>query len=192
LADAWYLDGFAPAKNPEMWQPELFQLMSRISKTGSTFATFTCAGEVRRGLQSVGFLCTKTKGFGKKREMLVGRFNEEIHHNDASYSNIHSNSRKKYVSWHLLENHFTETKCESVIIIGGGLAACHLANALGKRGLSVHILEKEKNLAAGASGNRRGILYTRISPHQDVLSRFNLSALLYACRFYESNKLFST
>lgn len=191
VADAWYLDGFAPAKNPEMWRPELFQYMSRISKAGTTFATFTCAGEVRRGLQYAGFLCKKIKGFGKKREMLVGEFKEENHTHEAFSSNKRSSSRKKYISWHLLESRLTKTKCESAIIIGGGLAACHLASALEKRGLSVRILEKENSLAAGASGNCRGILYTRLSPHQDVLSRFNLSALLYACRFYENNKLFS-
>lgn len=72
--DAWFLDGFAPAKNPEMWQPELFQQMARLSKTSTTFATFTSAGDVRRGLINAGFNVTKRTGFGKKREMLIGNF----------------------------------------------------------------------------------------------------------------------
>ena len=73
-ADAWFLDGFSPAKNPEMWQPALFADMARLSKSGTTFATFTSAGLVRRGLQSAGFEVNKQAGFGKKREMLIGRF----------------------------------------------------------------------------------------------------------------------
>ncbi len=72
--DAWFLDGFAPAKNPAMWQTELFQQMARLSKTSTTFATFTSAGDVRRGLIQAGFSVTKRIGFGKKREMLTGSF----------------------------------------------------------------------------------------------------------------------
>ena len=72
--DAWFLDGFAPAKNPEMWQTELFQQMARLSKSSTTFATFTSAGNVRRGLINAGFNVSKRTGFGKKREMLIGNF----------------------------------------------------------------------------------------------------------------------
>ncbi len=73
-ADAWLLDGFAPAKNADMWSEELFAHMARLSKQSTTFATFTSAGAVRRGLQAVGFKVNKQKGFGKKREMLSGVF----------------------------------------------------------------------------------------------------------------------
>ena len=74
-ADAWLLDGFAPAKNAEMWSSEVFTHIARLSQTGTTFATFTSAGIVRRGLQAVGFNVKKQTGFGKKREMLSGVFN---------------------------------------------------------------------------------------------------------------------
>ncbi len=73
-ADAWFLDGFAPAKNAEMWSKEVFEHIARLSKADTTFATFTSAGAVRRGLQNVGFECRKCVGFGKKREMLNGIF----------------------------------------------------------------------------------------------------------------------
>ena len=73
-ADAWFLDGFSPAKNPDMWQATLFSQMARLSTNESTFATFTSAGNVRRGLQSAGFIMEKRPGFGKKREMLAGHF----------------------------------------------------------------------------------------------------------------------
>ena len=73
-ADAWFLDGFSPAKNPQMWQPALFTQMARLSNLTTTFATFTSAGVVKRGLQAAGFQVNKQAGFGKKREMLTGYF----------------------------------------------------------------------------------------------------------------------
>ena len=73
-ADAWFLDGFAPAKNAEMWSSHILEHVARLSQTNTTFATFTSAGDVRRGLQAVGFEVKKQAGFGKKREMLRGIF----------------------------------------------------------------------------------------------------------------------
>lgn len=73
-ADAWFLDGFAPSKNADMWSENLFNEIARLSKINTTFATFTSAGDVRRHLQAVGFKVRKTTGFGKKREMLHGDF----------------------------------------------------------------------------------------------------------------------
>jgi tRNA 5-methylaminomethyl-2-thiouridine biosynthesis bifunctional protein len=70
--DAWFLDGFAPAKNPELWQPDLFQTVAGLSAPGATFATYTCAGAVKRGLAATGFRVEKVPGFGSKREMLRG------------------------------------------------------------------------------------------------------------------------
>jgi tRNA 5-methylaminomethyl-2-thiouridine biosynthesis bifunctional protein len=78
LADAWFLDGFAPAKNGDMWSTQLFTELARLSKTNTTFATFTSAGQVRRQLQAVGFEVYKATGFGKKREMLYGNYSQ--HH----------------------------------------------------------------------------------------------------------------
>ncbi len=73
-ADAWFLDGFSPAKNPSMWHPPLFEQMARLSHSQTTFATFTSAGIVRRGLTAAGFDVNKRAGFGKKREMIYGTF----------------------------------------------------------------------------------------------------------------------
>lgn len=75
-ADAWFLDGFAPAKNPDMWQTSLLKLIAEHSHTNTTFSTFTSAGNVRRGLINAGFTVKKQPGFGKKREMLTGIFNK--------------------------------------------------------------------------------------------------------------------
>lgn len=73
-ADAWFLDGFAPRKNPDMWSNALFREIGCHSRVGAKLATFTSAGFVRRGLTDVGFQMEKRPGFGKKREMLNGVF----------------------------------------------------------------------------------------------------------------------
>lgn len=73
LADAWFLDGFAPAKNPEMWEPDLMLEVARHTKAGGTFATYTAAGAVRHALAEAGFEVERRQGFGKKRHMTVGR-----------------------------------------------------------------------------------------------------------------------
>jgi tRNA 5-methylaminomethyl-2-thiouridine biosynthesis bifunctional protein len=77
-ADAWFLDGFAPAKNADMWSTEVFAHIAALSKPNTTFATFTSAGMVRRGLQVAGFKVEKLAGFGKKREMMRGDYLESI------------------------------------------------------------------------------------------------------------------
>jgi tRNA 5-methylaminomethyl-2-thiouridine biosynthesis bifunctional protein len=74
----WYLDGFAPSKNPDLWSEELFGEMVLRSAPGARFATFSAAGSVRRGLESVGFEVEKFKGFGRKREMLRGRLRTAV------------------------------------------------------------------------------------------------------------------
>ena len=72
--DAWFLDGFAPARNPAMWRDEVLGELARLSCRGARLATFTAAGAVRRGLLAAGFQVEKSAGFGSKRERLVGRF----------------------------------------------------------------------------------------------------------------------
>ncbi|MFZ1815288.1 MAG: tRNA (5-methylaminomethyl-2-thiouridine)(34)-methyltransferase MnmD [Rhizobiaceae bacterium] len=71
-ADAWFLDGFAPSRNPQMWNETLIGEVFRHTRPGGTFATYTAAGWVRRNLQSAGFHVTRQKGHAGKREMMVG------------------------------------------------------------------------------------------------------------------------
>lgn len=73
--DAWFFDGFSPAKNAEMWSTELFGELYAVTSAKGTFATFTAAGQVKRNLNDAGFIVSKRKGYGKKREMLVGKKN---------------------------------------------------------------------------------------------------------------------
>ena len=71
--DAWFLDGFSPAKNPELWSPELLTEVARHTASGGTFATYTAAGHVRRSLAAAGFTVTRQPGFGRKRHMTTGQ-----------------------------------------------------------------------------------------------------------------------
>ena len=72
-ADAWYLDGFSPAKNPQMWEPALLLAVGTHTKSGGTAATYSAAGHIRRGLQDAGFEVTRTTGYGRKRHMTCAR-----------------------------------------------------------------------------------------------------------------------
>lgn len=72
-ADAWFLDGFAPAKNPEMWCADLMAEVARHTAPGGTFATYTAAGHVRRALAEAGFAVARLPGYGRKRHMTAGQ-----------------------------------------------------------------------------------------------------------------------
>ena len=76
--DAWFFDGFAPAKNPAMWSPDIFKEAARLTAPSGTFATFTVAGDVRRAAEAAGFALEKRPGHGRKREMLTGQINEPM------------------------------------------------------------------------------------------------------------------
>ncbi len=71
-ADAWFLDGFSPARNPDLWAPDLMAEVARHTAPGGTFATYTAAGHVRRGLEAAGFAVSRMPGFGRKRHMSAG------------------------------------------------------------------------------------------------------------------------
>ncbi|MEE4015799.1 tRNA (5-methylaminomethyl-2-thiouridine)(34)-methyltransferase MnmD [Roseibium sp. FZY0029] len=71
--DAWYLDGFSPARNPELWDADLLKAAADLTTSGGTLATYTAAGWVRRNLQAAGFEIEKAEGFAGKREMVKGR-----------------------------------------------------------------------------------------------------------------------
>ena len=142
--DAWFLDGFAPAKNADMWSETIFAEIGRSSASGATFATFTSAGAVRRGLAAQGFTVEKTKGYGHKREMSVGKLACAGSHLEPEGS-----AKRRGAS-------------PSTIIIGGGIAGCTLARALAERGCKVTLLERGA-IAGGASGNPAAVLFPQLS-----------------------------
>jgi tRNA 5-methylaminomethyl-2-thiouridine biosynthesis bifunctional protein len=167
--DAWFLDGFAPSKNPEMWNENLFAAMARLVRPGGTFATFTCAGFVRRGLKEAGFSVQKVKGFGRKREMLVGVMEQD-------------NASPARAPWFARSG----SEARETAIIGGGVASALLALALIQRGWQVTLYCADAAPAAGASGNRQGALYPLLSAHDPALSRFFPAAFTFARRFYDT------
>ncbi|MGY0219221.1 bifunctional tRNA (5-methylaminomethyl-2-thiouridine)(34)-methyltransferase MnmD/FAD-dependent 5-carboxymethylaminomethyl-2-thiouridine(34) oxidoreductase MnmC [Endozoicomonadaceae bacterium StTr2] len=158
--DAWFLDGFAPAKNPGMWQPELYQQMSALSHKATTYSTFTAARAVREGLAEAGFIVQKVPGFGHKRDMICGVL-------ETPASEIADTSVPVW-----LRPKAAETTEKKAIVIGGGLSGTASARALAERGWQVTLLEQKPQLAAGASGNPQGMLYVRLSHDNTVLSRF--------------------
>ncbi|QLR44083.1 bifunctional tRNA (5-methylaminomethyl-2-thiouridine)(34)-methyltransferase MnmD/FAD-dependent 5-carboxymethylaminomethyl-2-thiouridine(34) oxidoreductase MnmC [Enterobacter sp. RHBSTW-00994] len=167
--DAWFLDGFAPAKNPDMWSEHLFAAMARLARPGATLATFTSAGFVRRGLQDAGFTMQKCKGFGRKREMLTGVMAQE---------------RKLPV--HAPWFHRSGSVSREVAIIGGGIASALLSLALIHRGWDVTLYCADDVPACGASGNRQGALYPLLSAHDAALSQFFPAAFTFARRLYDT------
>ncbi|HSC75038.1 MAG TPA: bifunctional tRNA (5-methylaminomethyl-2-thiouridine)(34)-methyltransferase MnmD/FAD-dependent 5-carboxymethylaminomethyl-2-thiouridine(34) oxidoreductase MnmC [Pseudomonadales bacterium] len=172
--DAWFLDGFAPAKNPQLWQQDLLQQIASLSKPGATLATFTAAGQVRRELTALGFNVEKISGYGSKREMIIAGFTEPAQKNTAPSE----------TPWLLHKT--TQNIPSHVAMIGAGLAGCHAARALAERGVHVCVYEQHAKAAQEASGNPQGALYTKLSANAAALSRFSLASYQYATRHYQN------
>ncbi|HTN33235.1 MAG TPA: bifunctional tRNA (5-methylaminomethyl-2-thiouridine)(34)-methyltransferase MnmD/FAD-dependent 5-carboxymethylaminomethyl-2-thiouridine(34) oxidoreductase MnmC [Marinobacter sp.] len=160
-ADAWFLDGFAPSLNPQMWQDEAIGLIRDHSMPGTTLATFTSVGRIRRALESVGFIMQKVKGFGHKRDMIAGRL---------PYA---PSEESKPVT-------------DSVTIIGAGIAGCILARNLADRGVKVILIDAADQVGAAASGNRQGAMYVKLGVEFNDQTRLALTSLLFSQRFYRS------
>lgn len=152
-ADAWFLDGFAPDRNADLWQPGLFATLKRLSAAGATFATYTVAGSVKRTLTDAGFLWHKQAGFGDKREMLAGQ----------------------------VAGDWQARLCQRprVAVIGAGLAGATVAHRLASHGTEVSVFDGQ-GIAQGASGNLLGAIYTTPSAHFDTQNRFYQTAYLNA------------
>ena len=155
--DAWFLDGHAPAKNPQMWSDIVFTNMARLSAPGATLASFTAAGVAKDGLRRVGFEIQKTRGYGRKRDMIVGSFA------GSARASITATPRR-------------------VAILGGGLAGTACAAALRLRNIDHVIFEVADHLASGASGNPAGIFNPRFSAERNAQSDFYSSAFAHAAR----------
>lgn len=177
--DAWFLDGFAPSRNPGMWSAELFAELAALSRPDTTFATFTAAGAVRRGLDAAGFAVERIPGYGSKREMLRGSFAQGP---SAKAVPSASGGRHGEAPWDLgAGRHRDQTR--TVAVVGAGIAGCTTARALAERGWQVQVFDRD-GIAAGASGNAQGIVYPRLTSADSAFARINLAALLYARHFY--------
>lgn len=165
--DAWYLDGFAPARNPAMWALPVMQAIARLSHPATTLATYTAASEVRHTLQAAGFSVEKCKGFGKKREMLSASLMEGAGGHDI----------RSLPSWFALPE---PSPTRHASVIGGGIAGCQIAHALAQRGWQVTLLERHARLATEASGNRAGVLAPKMTAEPGWGETFYRQAFLYA------------
>lgn len=171
--DAWYLDGFAPEKNPEMWTPTVFEQIARLSQKGTTFSTFTAVGRVRRALAEVGFEVEKVKGYGPKREMLRGVFTKPK-----------APTIKK--PWFALSP--SENCNKHAVVIGAGIAGVTTAWALAQRGWQIDLIDQRDEIAKEGSGMPQGIVMPRISLKETTESAFHAAAYLKTLRHLNAFK----
>ncbi len=178
-ADCWFLDGFAPSKNPQMWQPSLFDLMRERSRPGTSFATFTSAGVIKRALKSAGFSVLKVKGFGHKREMLRGHLSAE--HKAAYFP-------RTLAAWSKSPSptyrDFGETSTAPVVIVGAGLSGMLTAHALATRGIRSIVLDRAASPMSEASGQRQLALFAKLPILNNRESRLLSQCLIYSQRYF--------
>jgi tRNA 5-methylaminomethyl-2-thiouridine biosynthesis bifunctional protein len=160
-ADAWFLDGFSPAKNHAMWAETLWPLIAQRSAPNARVATFTVAGAVRRGLTEAGFRVEKCPGHGRKRERLEARF-------EAG-----AESRAPL-----------QISCPRVAVIGAGIAGATLAHQLQSRGAKVTVFDQSDGPARGTSGNPLALVMPRLDAADTKQARLLIDAYILAQRFY--------
>ncbi len=153
--DAWYLDGFAPSKNPELWSPMVLREVARRSRQGATCSTYSVAAQVRRSLEALGFEVTLAPGFQRKREMLTARFKSDVP--DVAIE-------------------------RRIAVVGGGLAGSCIALSFARRGFEVTLLERSSALATGASGNAAGVFMPHLAAKPDLMTRFYLAGYHHLLR----------
>ncbi|HUF81433.1 MAG TPA: tRNA (5-methylaminomethyl-2-thiouridine)(34)-methyltransferase MnmD, partial [Burkholderiales bacterium] len=159
-ADAFYLDGFAPAKNPDMWSHALMRSLSRLAAPGATAATWSVAAEVRKALQETGFAVEKRPGFGGKREMLIARHEKP--------------GRTPFIPR------------RSAAVVGAGLAGAAVCERLCARGWDVTLYERHAAPAQEASGNHAGSFHPVITPDDSLFARLTRAAFLASLRRFAS------
>lgn len=157
-ADAIFLDGFSPQKNPAMWSPELFAELARLSASDASLATWSVSGEVRRGLSTVGFACERYPGTTEKREVLRGR---------------HTGQRFEAAS---------AANVRHALVIGAGLAGTSIAERLAVRGWQIDLVDAEAGPGCRASGNHAGVLRPLPSLDDNALARLTRAGSLFSSR----------
>jgi len=168
VVDAWYLDGFSPRKNHEMWSLALFKQVARLAKEQSTLSTFTIAGFVRRQLIEVGYRLQKIETSGLKKEVLSAVFQQ------TKFIGKGYQARPRI------------TKPQHVAIIGGGIASACAAYYLTTQGVKVTLYCKDNSVAQGASGNAIGALFPLLHQQRDDISEFYQTAFWRAKHLYNS------
>ncbi len=158
--DAFYLDGFSPARNPELWQTDLLKQLGRLAAPGATAATWSVARGVRDGLSAAGFQVEKRPGFASKGEMTVARF------------------APRFVPPRSPGRQPVAPQARSVLILGAGLAGAACARALRQQGLHCQVIDAESAVAARTSGNPGGLFHGTLHADDGPHARFNRAAAL--------------
>lgn len=156
--DAFYLDGFSPKKNEDLWNPGLFASFRRLAAKGASFSTYSSAGLVRRGMSYAGFDVEVKKGFGRKKEMLVGVFRDETQAQPKVFNNV--------------------------TIIGGGIAGCSLALRASELGLRTRLIDGGPGVMGQGSSNPFPLVRPTVSLDFGPRGQFSWYAYFYAMRFY--------
>jgi tRNA 5-methylaminomethyl-2-thiouridine biosynthesis bifunctional protein len=163
-ADAFFLDGFAPARNPQMWQPRVLKALGRKAAPAATLATWSVAAELRHGLVSAGFEVERRPGIGGKREISVARWSPR-------------HSRPVWADG-------ARPAARSAVVVGAGIAGASVALALARLGLAVTVLEARAAPALGASGNPAGLFHGTLHGDDGIYPRLFRAAALQAQRDY--------
>lgn len=163
--DAIYLDGFAPARNPQMWQARLFKALARLAVPDATLATWTAGSAVQQGLRTAGFEARNAPGMGDRRDVTLARY-------APAFSPRRSPSR--------LMN--TTAGPGRALIVGAGLAGCATAWALAAQGWCSTVFDRHALPAQETSGNPGGLFHGIVNAQDGTHARFNRAAALHAQR----------
>jgi len=166
-ADAFYLDGFAPERNPEMWEAPLLKALARLARPDATLASWTAARAVREALVAGGFEVALRQGFGAKRHMLTARYAPRFRIRPRDPPSCYAGTRE-------------------AIVIGAGLAGCSAARALARRGWRVTVLDQGPQAACGASALPSGLLHPTLAADDSHAARLARAGFLFARRELDS------
>lgn len=161
-ADAFYLDGFTPTRNPEMWQEGLLSRLGRLAAPGATVATWSYARAVRDALRQAGFTLTHRPGLGGKRDMLSGCFTPR-----HTPSPLPGGMPEP-----------TPAAQRHAIVLGAGLAGASAARALCRQGWQVTLLDAHDGPAQEASGNPGGLFHSIVHQEDGLHARAHRAAAL--------------
>lgn len=177
--DAWLLDGFAPAKNPQMWAAPVMRHIARLSAPGARLATYSVAGGVRGALSEAGFAVTRQPGFANKRQRLEAVL---VHAPPSSPFPLFPRTHRT--------GPCGPASQDSTLIIGAGIAGAAMTKALDRRGMPIMVLDAGEGPASGASGNPLALLTPRLDRSEDAGARFFRAAYLAALDAYAGQPWF--
>jgi tRNA 5-methylaminomethyl-2-thiouridine biosynthesis bifunctional protein len=182
-ADIWFLDGFAPDRNPDMWSPTILARIGALSAPGARLATFTAVGAVRRALADAGFSVERRSGYGRKWHCVAAVRNSvaTVRNGPPPAPSLDGGDPRGRALW----SGRPLAKGQRVALVGGGVAGCAAARALARAGLDPVILEAGDALAREASGNPVGLFMPRLTVEPSADGRFHAAAWIHALRVLE-------